>query len=60
MVEVIHRAGRENEARPGWPHFVFGAILGYMEPVIVTIMVTVGAIVVILGVMALVAMIRAH
>jgi hypothetical protein len=31
-----------------------------MEPVIVTIMVTVGTIVVILGLMALVAMIRAH
>jgi hypothetical protein len=31
-----------------------------MEPVIVTIMATVGVIVVILGLMALVAMIRAH
>lgn len=55
---------RLTAARPrrrlGWPRAAFRTILGYMEPVIVTIMATVGAIVVILGLMALVAMIRAH
>lgn len=47
--------GERNFAAPG-----FSGDTGLMEPVIISIMIIVGTIVVILGIMALVAMVRAH